>query len=255
MHINHTLGLTALIIYISPMYLLPDAWLTDQLAWVLMQVSMLLLLTVLFRTTSVMHIELRSLWALGILYTTGEVLTDWWVPEWFIQFLGPLELLFFVLAFSWAVYCPMRQKIGDARSEENVMLVFYRPRTYLEVLKAMLGLPLVSLSIYADGRWLRFRKSKTDLQLLDIRPSMESYLLIDTGVKVNRTIRIIMDDLKGAPARHWTSLYLRCRCVMSLTPILRLLGPEWEPKGLDFIPGVYAYRRLSDGRRNIQQNT
>lgn len=251
MYINHTLGFTALILYIGPSYFIPETLMWDQIAWVAMQVSVLLLMIVLFRITSIRHLELRSLWALGILYTTGEVTTDWWIPEYYVQFLGPLELLIFSVGFSWIIYSPMKKSTGCIRNEENVLLVFYKPKTYFEVLKAMFGLPLVSLGIYADGQWLRFRKSEDDLQLLGIRPNSEGYLLVDTGVKVNTTIRSMMNDLQGTPARHWTSLYLRCRCVVSLGPILRSLGPQWEPKGLDFIPGVYAYRRLSDGRSKI----
>ncbi|MCK5600427.1 hypothetical protein KAR91_01055, partial [Candidatus Pacearchaeota archaeon] len=132
------------------------------------------------------------------------------------------------------------------RNEENIFLVFYKPQSYFEMLKAMIGLPVISLSIYAGGKWLRFRRSEKYLQLLDIRPNTERYLLIDTGVKVDQEMKTLMRNLEGAPARHWSSLYFRCRCVLSLTPILHILGTKWVPKGLDFIPGIYSYRRLNN---------
>ena len=247
MRVNHALGLIASVLYVAPVYLWSG--MPDQLAWLVLQVCCLLFLVLLFRLTGCRELGLRSLWALGILYTAGEVLTDWWLPEQYVKWLGPIELVVFVLGFVWTVYRPTLKLRGAERNEETVLLVFYRPRTYLEVLKALIGLPFISLSVYAGGKWLRFRHSETDLQLLDLRPSTERYMLVDTGVKVDRTIRVLMTDLEGAPARHWTSLYMRCQCVLSLIPILRMLGPEWEPRGLDFLPGVYAYRRLYDGRR------
>jgi len=245
--VNNMLGFVVSILYVAPIYLWPS--MPDKLAWFILQICCLLFLVLLFRLTSYRKLGLRSLWAAGILYTVGEVLTDWWLPEQYVFLIGPLEFVIYIFGFVWMVYRPTMRSFGSKRNEENVLLVFYRPQTYIEMIKAMIGLPVISLSVYADGKWLRFRRSEKYLQLLDVRPNTERYLLIDTGFKINPTIKALMRDLEGAPARHWSSLYLRCRCVLSLIPILKILGEEWEPKGLDFIPGVYAYRRLSDERR------
>lgn len=252
MKLNYALSLLAAIVYISPVYLWPG--MSDMLAWVMVQVSCLLFIILLFRFTPVTEIGLRSLWAIGILYTTGEVLTDWWIPEKYLSLLIPIEFVIYASLFSWTIHRPSVYYKSDKINEEDIFIVFYKPKGFNEIIKAVIGLPFTSVSLYAGGKWLRFRHNEKGLQLLSIRPMGKRYFIVNTHEKCSTLFRSMMRDAKGIPARHWTSLYLRCRCVVAIAPLLKMIGSSWEPRAFDFIPGVYAYRKIvRNGRRRIDR--
>lgn len=242
----HAMALLAMLSYLSPIYVIEDmpAW----VAWLAMQFSVLMLLVVLYMLTPMREVGLRCLWAFGVIYTIGELLTDWWLPLKVLTFIGPLEVFIYLTIFVWTMYRPCMNQVGDPRNEEDVFIVFYRPQNFRETLMAALGLPFTSVGVYAGGKWLRFRRSRDALQLLNVRPTSQKYFMLNTGVQLDRRIELMMQDLEGTPARHWSSLYIRCRCVVAISPLLRALGERWEPRLLDYVPGVYAYRRLVDGR-------
>ncbi len=220
---------------------------SDWMAWNQVQACGALMFFLLFRLTDKKSVGLRSLWALALVYAVFELATDWFLPSWYANTYGLIEFGAFTLGFRWALYRKTLEPQTHVNDFTNVMLVFYRPQTYFEVLVTLIGYPFASMGVYANGQWLGFRRSRKGLQLLDIKPNDERFLLVDTGVKTTPEIEATMKDLKDVPARCWTSLYIRCRCVTALSPILKKLGDKWQPKGLDFLPSLYAYRRLSNG--------
>lgn len=243
---HHALALLAMVLYTFPIYLFENvpAW----AAWTCMQLSMLIMIVVLYLLTPPREVGLRCLWAFGTIYSLGELLTDWWLPHEAVMLVGPIEVLIYVSVFTWVMHRPAMNAAGDKRNEQYVFIVFYRPQNFHETLMAALGLPFTSVGVYAGGKWLRFRRSRKTLQLLSVRPTSKKYFMLNTGVRLDRRLELMMQDLEGTPARHWSSLYVRCRCVVAVAPLLRALGERWEPRFLDYVPGVYAYRRLVDVR-------
>ena len=219
-------------------------YIQDHVAWTMLQIGVTVsMVSNAIKSNSITD---RSGWIVLALYVNSTIPVGY----------GPLSPIWLVLfgvlcaiGIIWAYHRHMYDFSPEPLNNENVHITFYKPKNLVEVLIALLGLPYSSVGVYADGKWLRFRRKNNTMQLVPARPTQPKYVWMDTGVKATGEIKEKMEKLVGEPARTWTSCYLRLRCVAALKPLLKMLGKEYSPKFYEVVPGIYAYRKITNASR------
>lgn len=126
---------------------------------------------------------------------------------------------------------------GDPVKGGNVFLMLLRPTTVLAVCKALVGFPVASVCLYANGTVWSFRaKTGTfDLYPVDAR-WLARHIAINTGVHCSDQIMEMLDDLVGK--RRWPGT----KCIWSIRHVLARLEKTYKPRLFDYLPGIYAMR-------------
>lgn len=139
----------------------------------------------------------------------------------------------------WFIYTARRvyDFYGDPVKSETVFIMLLRPSSAVAVCKALVGFPVASVCLYANGAVWSFRtKTGTfDLYPVDAR-WLARHIAINTGVHCSDQIMEMLDDLVGK--RRWPGT----KCVWSIRHVLARLGKTYKPRLFDYLPGIYAMR-------------
>lgn len=164
-------------------------------------------------------------------------------PDWFYWMIT----LSYCMGLVWAGARPY-EFMSDNHNPKNVCLLFYKSDSgsWLMHILSLIGLPVSSMSVLIGDKWLKLLRSKPDMQLLEFEKiDYHRYVLIDTGVPISRFILDLADRIKDSPAASADSLFLRVRCISLISPMLKELGSQWEPKCIiEKIPSMYFYKAI-----------
>lgn len=126
---------------------------------------------------------------------------------------------------------------GDQVKGGTVFLMLLRPTSVFAVFKALVGFPVSSVCLYANGTVWSYR-AKTgafDLYPVDAR-WLSRHIAINTGVHCSDKLTEMLDDLVGQ--RRWPGT----KCIWSIRHVLARLGKTYKPRLFDYLPGIYAMR-------------
>lgn len=156
-----------------------------------------------------------------------------------------LGIIVYSFGITWAG-CRPYEFLSDELTKDTVCLVFYKANSgsWLMHVLSIFGLPVSSMSIIADDRWLKLVVGEPALQLeraIEFEPSR--YVVIDTGVKITDEIIRRLWECRGRSAISKNSLFLRVRCIAIIKDFLKSLGPEWNP-GFIKLPSIYFYKAV-----------
>ena len=144
-----------------------------------------------------------------------------------------------VLWTGWFIHTARRAYnfLGDPLTGGNVFIMLLRPSSVFAVCKALVGFPVASVCLYANGTVWGYRsKSGTfDLYPVDDR-WLQKHIAINTGVYCSDHLMEMLDDLVGQ--RRWPGT----KCIWSIRHVLARLGKTYKPRLCDYLPGIYAMR-------------
>ena len=197
--------------------------------------SLSLALTALLVATKGAELSYRSLVALfcigAWIDTAGQLAWRW------LDFDSTLPIL--VIWTAWFIHTARRayDYSGDPVKGGNVFLMLLRPTTVFAVCKALVGFPVASVCLYANGTVWSFRgKTGTfDLYSVDDR-WLQRHIAINTGVYCSDQITEMLDAVIGQ--RRWPGT----KCVWAIRHVLARLGKTYKPRLFDYLPGIYAMR-------------
>lgn len=119
----------------------------------------------------------------------------------------------------------------------NVYIMLLRPRSTWAVCKSLIGFPVASVCLYANGSVWSFRAFTGTF---DLYPANERWLrghiAIDTGYTYTEEIQGVLDNLVGQ--RRGPGI----KCVWVIRKVLKKLG--YALRWCDYIPGIFAQRLL-----------
>lgn len=130
----------------------------------------------------------------------------------------------------------------DTRNEQNVCIIFYKPLTFFEYIKSLIGAPISSCGLLLGNDVYRFRYSSSMIEKVDFAHEHREYIIIDTGTPTS-VIEPLLPDLMATKARSWQTCFFRLNCLLALKPILSKIGGKWQYRG-DLLPSIYIMRRL-----------
>lgn len=156
------------------------------------------------------------------------------------QFAGFNSSVPIMVGFSAWLICTLRRNYGcggDVVRRGNVFIMLLRPSSVFDVCKGLVGFPVASVCLYANGTVWSYRgKTGTfDLYPIDDR-WLQKHIAIDTGVHCSDQITEMLDDLVGKG--RWPGT----KCIWSIRHVLVRLGKTYKPRLCDYLPGIYAMR-------------
>tara|TARA_Y100001956_G_scaffold50834_1_gene49540 strand:+ start:27284 stop:28003 length:720 start_codon:yes stop_codon:yes gene_type:complete len=164
-----------------------------------------------------------------------------YVPIWAIV----LENLIIVLILLYQFNRNKNFK-ADKYNADNVMLIFFKPHSFLDFIKSFFFSPVVSMGSIINGEVFRLKWSKAKMQStkLNKRHLSKDYILIDTGVKC-KDVKGVRNELLKQSAFNNKLFNTRTNCIRSQKPLLDKLGKKWQTKDIwDLFPMIYLSRRL-----------
>ena len=183
--------------------------------------------------------------AKGILYRSVVSLACIWTWVDFAGFclwrLSSIDMSVWIMVCwsAWLVWTVKREYDcrGDIVIGSNVFVMLLRPTSVFTVCKALVGFPVSSVCLYANGTvWSYRAKTGTfDLYPVDDR-WLQKHIAINTGVHCSDQITEMLDDLVGQ--RRWPGT----KCIWSIRHVLARLGKTYKPRLCDYLPGIYAMR-------------
>lgn len=183
---------------------------------------------------------LRSLLALITIGLWSDFI-DYSLWQWSEQTIN-LSLVSFVIFIFWLLHTIERQypERIDEINHDNINILALHPRSTLEVIKALFGLPASSICIVSQGYvWSFRRKSGLFEKNLYSDDLLKRHLIIDTGIEVNDKLLNELDKLIGIKRFPYI------KCVWTVRHVLNLLGNHYMITSLfDYIPGVYFIKIL-----------
>lgn len=172
-------------------------------------------------------------------------------PEWFYW----IVTTSYCIGLVWAGARPY-EFMSDTHNRSNVCLLFYKSDSgsWLMHILSLIGLPVSSMSILLGDKWLKLLRSKPNMQFIEFdKIDYHRYVLVDTGVPISRFVLDLADRIKESPASSASSLFLRVKCISLITPLLKELGPQWEPKCIiEKIPSMYFYKAIHNRQHKEQ---
>lgn len=148
-----------------------------------------------------------------------------------------------VLFFTMAAWIMMRPEIKTAKTinKDNIILAFYKgdKGSFLMHLFELFGLPVKSLAIVAGKHALALKSNKKTFQFIDsknIFRKSKDYVMVDTGKPYTKEYIAMMGKYHNKPA---SKKGLRMRCIEGVKPLLKAIGPEFEPTFLEQNPSIY----------------
>lgn len=148
----------------------------------------------------------------------------------------PAALIFFI----WLIFAVRRsypERI-DLINMDHVNLLILKPRSNLDVIKALFGFPAASICISSQHKIWSFRSKSNSFEESEYNIGWHgSYLVIDTGIKCTDDFIIELRKLIG------TRRFPCIKCVWVIRHVLNRLGGKYRIKTwLDYIPGLYLMR-------------
>lgn len=150
----------------------------------------------------------------------------------------------FVIFISWLIFTIKRKypdKI-DCINEETVNILALRPKSSLDVIKALIGLPAASICIVADGYVWAFRKRSGRFEKGPYCSSWsESHIIIDTKVKITDNIINQLELIIGTKRKPYI------KCIWTIRNVLNSLGSKYMITSyIHYIPGIYFMKILKE---------
>lgn len=147
---------------------------------------------------------------------------------------------------------------SDEINDENVCLIFYKPKKLKQFLYSMAGLSYSSAGLVINKNIYQMRYESETLQEIPFKKETreylkERYLIIDTGFKWQDLKGDWRSNLLSQSARQKKTWNLRFNCLRSLRFVLNQI-PGYEYKNEIIYPCMYLYelktkRLFGDGRK------
>lgn len=134
---------------------------------------------------------------------------------------------------------------SDKYNPDNIMLIFFKPHSFLDFIKSFAFSPVVSMGSIYHGHIYRLKHKKSKMCKVRCYPDkLNDYILIDTGVRC-KDANMNESKLISQSAYNEKLLYTRTNCVRSQQPLLDKLPQKWQTKDIwDIFPMIYLNRRL-----------
>lgn len=231
--------------------------LSGDIAWYFAQWSQIFMclvwVSVLFTHVPKNKINIRSVIAIILVSYIVSVAT---YPLWIFYpsaYIYALVLYFPLLYFALKHTASRTYKFrSDPIRGNNVYICLWKPEKAASLFESLIGAPIGSVCLYANGYIYCFRWGAKEYAKKPVTTSavLRKFIVIDSGVKANAAICSKMDSLIGNKARAWRSLWLRCRCIFIIKPVLVRMGDDFRPRLFEFIPSLYAARLLRSRGKN-----
>lgn len=130
---------------------------------------------------------------------------------------------------------------SDKINKSNVMLAFYKSKTFFQKLKGK----ICSMTLIIGDYLYQFRRGEKFIKKRTYTKEYlkEKYILKDTGFKVKDLKGNWEENLLKQKARDWDRLFIRLRCVKAFKVVLNQLPKKWNYKIGDFLSSIYLRRR------------
>lgn len=191
------------------------------------------------------NINLRSLIAVSVIFTGLRVLyyALWLNTGVNDLFVYPVAFISSVLFFYWTALKSYDNK-SDPISRQNIILCFWKPENNITIFHSLIGAAIGSVAIYHNGflygfRWNNDRYMIRKFYEEDI---IEKFTTVDTGVQMTDVIASELKKVTGVNAGCFGLKFLRFKCVFTIKKVLSVLGPQFKPSFLEFIPALYALK-------------
>lgn len=186
----------------------------------------------------------RSIIAAATIWQIVDIITYW--PWYFYGSTFPWFYISAAMALffgSLVVYEYFR--IYDIESDEfdsdNVYLLLWRPAKVRSIFLSLIGMPVGSVALYADGYVWSFKWNRNGFikRPFRHRSTIKKYIFFDTGKK---TTTEIIEELQLLVDQRARIAGYRCRCIYIIRNVLKMLGKEYAPNGIEYIPSIYAMK-------------
>ena len=128
---------------------------------------------------------------------------------------------------------------SDPMIPGRIYILIHKPKNTWAVIKALIGFPSDSVSVYAKGQAWSFRRNSGTFSLYSAGPAiLSANIAVDTGVVLSPDIEEMLDNIVGKQRFPGT------KCVWEIRHVLRKIGGKFAPRWCDYIPGVYAAKLL-----------
>lgn len=132
-------------------------------------------------------------------------------------------------------------------SENNVYLIFYKPKNFKNYVYSLFGLPVSSMGIVINNNVYVLKRNRVHPQKYPLdKIDLSNFIVINTGDKVTEKIEKSAVELLKMKSKSIYTFNLRINCVKVLLPVINNLHYKWHyrPFSFDFIPSVYLSRRI-----------
>lgn len=211
-------------------------------SWTLLVGAQALAIAILFSAgmalTQQSTLALRSVLAIAVLSGWGDVVVfvAWQLTGQSIDVSGILATLFSL----WMLHAIARKypPVGGELRFNEITLLALKPRSALEVLKALFGHPSASICIFTHGYLWAFhrRTGKYEKRVFD-PIVLKSHVVVNTKVIASPVIIEKLNALVG------TRRSVGVKCVWVVRHVLNEIGGQFAIHSvLDYIPGMYLLR-------------
>jgi len=223
-------------------------FLDNPINWYVMQFNYLVAIVIysiyLFGKIKKQNVNDRSLLALFIYYLLFNVVTYW--PS-----INGRTMLwayaFIITIFIFRTYKINKRnynEYSDNMKEDHVYLCLERSQKNRGVFTSLWGAPFSSISVYSGEhlygyKWSKRTYMKRKIHKLHI---IKKYVVVDTNIKSSHALTQSLDQLQGEPASRY--LLPRCKCVWTIRKFLKLLGKQYKPTFLEYLPSLYARKLI-----------
>jgi len=148
------------------------------------------------------------------------------------------ETFFFGLAVAWQ-YVRAYHHTSHPANPDTVHIAFYGgPNApFLSRMGALMGYSVSSVAVVVGTRAIRPSKSLGAMKECSVRVLEDKgYVFINTGVSTNAKMFAALKEIDRTKTGY---KHARTKCLVSLIPILELLGPKWIPGKWQCIPTFY----------------
>ena len=205
-----------------------------------------------FQQTKKTDINIRSIFAVGIIFSITSLIyfVLWWVFDISTLFIFPVSFGAMLTLFLFNAIKNYDYK-SDKINDDNVYICFWKPENAKTIFPSLFGAAIGSVAIYAGGHRYSF-KWDSDLfkkRQASPRAMEETYIIVDTGVRFSQQIERELKKLNDCHSCIWRIKFLRFKCIYAIRNVLKAIGKEYSPSFLEFIPALYAKKilRLKNG--------
>lgn len=189
-------------------------------------------------------INRRSIIAAAVIWQAFDLISYWpWyfyggkIPWWMLSLL--LFLIFGgLVAYNYYRVYDMK---NDEYDPDNVFILLWRPTKVQSVFYSLIGMPVGSIVICAGGYLWSFKWKRNGFikRIVRVRAAKKKYVFIDTK---KETTPEILEELESLVNKRARVAGYRCRCVYIIKNVLSMIGKEYAPHGLEYIPSLYAMK-------------
>lgn len=186
----------------------------------------------------------RSIIAATVIWHVVDLITYWpWyfygnTFPWF--WISAVMALFFGSLVAYE-YLRMYDIESDEFNPDNVYILLWRPTKVKSIFLSLIGMPIGSVAVYADGHIWSFKWNRNGFikRRFRSRAAVKKYILFDTN---KETTNEIIEELQSLVDQRSHVAGYRCRCVYIIRNVLKKVGKEYTPNGIEYIPSIYAMK-------------